>query len=113
MTEIMLKATDIRKVLGDEIEIDTARFYETLLSVHGTYVGPGHWFEVDDRHFRLGFGWPTRDDFDREIVRQLQVRNVGLVCLAGFMRLLTDGFVELPPGPTNLSKGFLTRLYRW
>ena len=26
---------------------------------------------------------------------------------------LTDGFVELPPGPTRLSKGFLTRLYRW
>jgi aspartate/methionine/tyrosine aminotransferase len=41
------------------IAVDTARFYETLLSEHGTYVGPGHWFEVDDRHFRLGFGWPT------------------------------------------------------
>ena len=26
---------------------------------HGTYVGPGHWFEVDDRSFRLGYGWPT------------------------------------------------------
>ena len=26
---------------------------------------------------------------------------------------LTDGFVELPPGPVSLSKGFLTRLYRW
>jgi len=26
---------------------------------------------------------------------------------------LTDGFVELPPGPANLPKGFLTRLYRW
>ena len=26
---------------------------------HGTYVGPGHWFELDDRHFRLGYGWPT------------------------------------------------------
>jgi molybdopterin molybdotransferase len=25
----------------------------------------------------------------------------------------TDGFVELPPGPASLSKGFLTRLYRW
>ena len=25
----------------------------------------------------------------------------------------TDGFVELPPGPTSLPKGFLTRLYRW
>ncbi len=39
--------------------VDTAAFYETLLSTHGTYVGPGHWFEVDDRHFRLGYGWPT------------------------------------------------------
>ena len=26
---------------------------------------------------------------------------------------LTDGFVELPPGPASLNKGFLTRLYRW
>ncbi|MDQ1467325.1 MAG: hypothetical protein QOH10_1740 [Actinomycetota bacterium] len=42
-----------------EVEVDTARFYELLLAKHGTYVGPGHWFEVDDRHFRLGFGWPT------------------------------------------------------
>jgi molybdopterin molybdotransferase len=25
----------------------------------------------------------------------------------------TDGFVELPPGPASLAKGFLTRLYRW
>ena len=39
--------------------VDPGRFYEVLLADHGTYVGPGHWFEVDDRHFRLGFGWPT------------------------------------------------------
>jgi DNA-binding transcriptional MocR family regulator len=30
-----------------------------LLTRYGTYVGPGHWFEVDDSHFRLGFGWPS------------------------------------------------------
>jgi DNA-binding transcriptional MocR family regulator len=42
-----------------EIEIDTKRFYAALLAEHGTYVGPGHWFEVDDRSFRLGYGWPT------------------------------------------------------
>jgi aspartate/methionine/tyrosine aminotransferase len=42
-----------------EIEIDTKSFYDVLLAEHGTYVGPGHWFEVDDRHFRLGYGWPT------------------------------------------------------
>jgi aspartate/methionine/tyrosine aminotransferase len=41
------------------IDVDTARFYDALLGEHGTYVGPGHWFELDDRHFRLGFGWPT------------------------------------------------------
>jgi aspartate/methionine/tyrosine aminotransferase len=46
----------------DGVSLDTARFYDVLLQDHGTYVGPGHWFEVDDRYFRLGFGWPTRDE---------------------------------------------------
>jgi DNA-binding transcriptional MocR family regulator len=41
------------------VGVDTARFYDVLLAKYGTYVGRGHWFEVDDRHFRLGFGWPT------------------------------------------------------
>jgi aspartate/methionine/tyrosine aminotransferase len=36
-------------------------FYERLLAQHGTYVGPGHWFEMPDTHFRLGYGWPTAD----------------------------------------------------
>ncbi len=34
-------------------------FYERLLGVHGTYVGPGHWFEMPDSYFRLGYGWPS------------------------------------------------------
>jgi aspartate/methionine/tyrosine aminotransferase len=45
-----------------DVAVDTDRFYETLLKEHGTYVGPGHWFEVDDRHFRLGFGWPSESE---------------------------------------------------
>ena len=45
-----------------EVEVDTDRFYDVLLADHGTYVGPGHWFELDDRHFRLGYGWPTHDE---------------------------------------------------
>jgi aspartate/methionine/tyrosine aminotransferase len=40
-------------------DIDTDRFYRTLLEQHGTYVGPGHWFEMPDRYIRLGFGWPS------------------------------------------------------
>ena len=39
-----------------------AAFYERLLRNHGAYVGPGHWFEMPDRHFRLGYGWPTADE---------------------------------------------------
>jgi aspartate/methionine/tyrosine aminotransferase len=40
----------------------TDAFYKRLLGEHGTYVGPGHWFELPDTHFRLGFGWPTADE---------------------------------------------------
>lgn len=47
-----------------DVQVDTHRFYDVLLREHGTYVGPGHWFEVDDRHFRLGFGWPTHDELE-------------------------------------------------
>jgi aspartate/methionine/tyrosine aminotransferase len=42
------------------VAVDTDAFYETLLADYGTYVGPGRWFELDDRSFRLGFGWPTQ-----------------------------------------------------
>jgi len=42
--------------------------------------------------------YPTRDDYDRAIVEVLRARQVGLVCLAGFMRLvgppLLDAFPE-------------------
>ena len=47
-----------------DVPLDAERFHHGLLAEHGTYVGPGHWFEVDDRHFRLGFGWPTPAELD-------------------------------------------------
>lgn len=39
----------------------TAAFYRRLLEQHGTYVGPGHWFEMPDTCFRLGYGWPDAE----------------------------------------------------
>ncbi len=42
----------------------TAAFYRRLLETHGTYVGPGHWFEMPDTFFRLGYGWPTREELE-------------------------------------------------
>ena len=41
-------------------------------------------------------GWPSRDHYDQRLVRELKAREVGLVCLAGYMRLagapLLDAF---------------------
>jgi aspartate/methionine/tyrosine aminotransferase len=41
-----------------ELEIDLDQFYTTLNDKYQTMVGPGHWFEYDRRHMRVGFGWP-------------------------------------------------------
>lgn len=38
--------------------------------------------------------YKEREDFDREIIRHLKKRNVELVVLAGFMRLLSPYFVK-------------------
>jgi len=42
----------------------TDAFYRRLLEVHGTYVGPGHWFEMPDTYFRLGYGWPAAAELE-------------------------------------------------
>jgi aspartate/methionine/tyrosine aminotransferase len=51
--------------IRSELDIDIARFYRALLEEHGTYVGPGRWFDQDPRFFRLGFAWPTEEELQR------------------------------------------------
>ena len=53
-----------------EVEVDVPRFYDSLLQRHRTYVGPGHWFDQDDRHMRIGFAWPS-DEQLREGLRRV------------------------------------------
>ena len=43
-------------------------------------------------------GFASRDLFEAALVRELRARNVELVCLAGFMRLLGTTFLEAFPG---------------
>lgn len=44
--------------------VDVPLFYAALNGTYGTWVGPGHWFEQDDRFMRVGFGWPTPSELD-------------------------------------------------
>ena len=42
-------------------------------------------------------GWRSRDDFDRALAHELRARDVVLVCLAGFMRLVGPPLLEAFP----------------
>jgi aspartate/methionine/tyrosine aminotransferase len=42
----------------------TVEFYRRLIE-YGAYVGPGHWFEMPDTYFRLGYGWSTSEELER------------------------------------------------
>ncbi|MFN7941501.1 MAG: aminotransferase class I/II-fold pyridoxal phosphate-dependent enzyme [Thermoanaerobaculia bacterium] len=44
--------------------IDPEIFYAAL-AARRTAVGPGHWFDLDRRFFRLGFGWPETAELER------------------------------------------------
>ncbi len=39
-------------------------------------------------------GWPSREDYDRALVKELRQRGVDLVCLAGFMRVFSPVMIE-------------------
>jgi len=50
--------------IRSNINIDIDQFYSLLNESYKTYVGPGHWFEMDRRHMRIGFGWPSPEELE-------------------------------------------------
>jgi phosphoribosylglycinamide formyltransferase-1 len=42
-------------------------------------------------------GWPSREHYDQRLVEVLRAHDVSLVCLAGFMRLLTPVLIDAFP----------------
>lgn len=42
-------------------------------------------------------GWPSRDDYDQAMASALRQRDVGLVCLAGFMRRVGRPLIDAFP----------------
>jgi aspartate/methionine/tyrosine aminotransferase len=45
-----------------DINIDIDNFYRILNEDYKTYVGPGHWFEMDRRFMRIGYAWPEKQE---------------------------------------------------
>ena len=41
---------------GSRVQVDD--FYHILNEEYSTFVGPGHWFEMERRSMRIGYGWP-------------------------------------------------------
>mgnify|MGYP005839896145 CR=1 FL=1 len=54
---------------------------------------PAHWL---NRHDRQRF--PTREAFDRAVLERLQAHGVELVCLAGYLRIMTAELVDAYAG---------------
>ena len=49
--------------IKNSVKIDLVKFYDVLNTKYKTFVGPGHWFEMDDRYMRIGYGWPKAEEF--------------------------------------------------
>lgn len=43
-----------------DLNVDIDKFYKVLNDKYNTYVGPGHWFEMDKHFMRIGYGWPDQ-----------------------------------------------------
>lgn len=46
----------------DSYPVDIERFYRVLNIQHKTFVGPGHWFEMERKYMRIGYGWPKYEE---------------------------------------------------
>ena len=45
-----------------KVNVEPNEFYNVLNNTFKTFVGPGHWFEMEKKFMRIGYGWPTRDE---------------------------------------------------
>jgi len=48
--------------IKSDLQVNVEEFYRVLNQKYKTFVGPGHWFEMDDRYMRIGYGYPSNDE---------------------------------------------------
>lgn len=51
--------------IKSSLNIDIEKFYKTLNEKYKTYVGNGHWFEMDKHFMRIGYGWPNKEQLSQ------------------------------------------------
>lgn len=69
-----------------------------VISNHADAPGLDHARRAGIQTLVIGHkSFATREDYDRALVKALNERQVGLVCLAGFMRLLSPVFIDAFP----------------
>ena len=64
--------------ISSELNMDMDDFYRILNEKYGTYVGPGHWFEMPRRFMRVGYGWPHIPDLKEGLTNLTRAAREGL-----------------------------------
>ena len=50
-----------------DVDVNLEKFYKILNETYKTFVGPGHWFEMDRRYMRIGYGWPNKQNLEEGV----------------------------------------------
>ena len=45
--------------IKEDVSLSVKKFNKILKETYKTFIAPGHWFEVDERFFRIGYGYPS------------------------------------------------------
>jgi len=51
--------------IKNDIDLDLEKFYFLLKEKYKTFVGPGHWFEMNKRYMRIGYGYPNEKELEK------------------------------------------------
>jgi len=71
----------------NKVNKKSEEFYEILDKQFKTFVGPEHWFEMDKKFMKIGYGWPTthRIELKKRFNNTTSVIKIGCGC--GWMRI--------------------------
>jgi len=76
-------------ILGGKINADIALVFSNVEGAPGLRIAQERSLETFYLNPKL---YPNREDYDREVIKEVRKRNVDLVCLAGYMKILTFHF---------------------